>query len=452
MGKCLKIGNAQGFWGDQPGAAARLLSQQPDLDYITMDYLAEVSLSLLAVQKERAPSLGYARDFVEELDLIKTHWKKGSQVKIVVNAGGLNPLGCAQACSEKLKAGDCPPKKIAVVLGDDVLPRFSEGEFPNLDTGQSIESVREKLVSANAYLGADKIVEALDQGADLVITGRVADPSLVVACCVSHFDWSMEDWQKIAQATIAGHLIECGTQVTGGISTNWLEVPNQIAIGYPIVEMESTGEFIITKPEDTGGVVNRQTVTEQLLYEIGDPDRYLSPDAEVSFLGLSLDEDGENRVRVKGGIGRPPPNTYKVSATFRDGYMAEGSVALFGRNVKQKAKLCGEAVLHRVQQAGYTLEHSRVECIGLGDIVPGIVDESDDTELREGIVRICVKDPNREAVDCFTKSVAALVTSGPQGVTGYFQARQKTRQVFGFWPCMIPVDHVQPSIEWVEVA
>lgn len=447
----VKVGNAQGFWGDQPGAAARLLSQQPDLDYITMDYLAEVSLSLLAVQKERAPTLGYARDFVEELELIASHWKNGSKVKVVVNAGGLNPLGCAEACSEKLKVSGCPPKKIAVVLGDDVLSYFDSGEYPNLDTGKSIESIREKLVSANAYLGAEKIVDALNQGADLVITGRVADPSLVVACCVSHFGWSMEDWQKIAQVTIAGHLIECGTQVTGGISTNWLDVPNQIAIGYPVVEIESSGEFILTKPENTGGVVNRQTVTEQLLYEIADPDRYLSPDVEVSFLGLSLDEEGENRVRVKGAIGRPPPDTFKVSATFRDGYIAEGSVALFGRDLKRKADLCGEAVLHRVKQAGYTLEKSRIECIGTGAIVPGVIEETDDAELREGIVRICVKDQRKEAVDCFTKSVAALVTSGAQGVTGYFQARQKARQVFGFWPCTIPVENVQTSIEWVEV-
>ena len=452
MGNVVKIGNAQGFWGDQPGAASRLLSQQPDLDYLTMDYLAEVSLSLLAVQKERAPSLGYARDFVEELEQIIPHWENGSKVKIVVNAGGLNPMGCAEACAEKLKGSRCLPKKIAVVLGDDVLHHLKAGDFPSLDTGEPLEPLRDKLVSANAYLGADMIVQAFDQGADVVITGRVADPSLVVACCAAHFRWSMDDYQKIAQATIAGHLIECGTQVTGGISTSWLEVPDQALMGYPVVEMEASGEFIITKPEGTGGRVNRQTVTEQLLYEIGDPKHYLSPDAEVSFLGLSLIEEGENRVRVTGAIGRPPSEMFKVSATFRDGYMAEGSVALFGRELKKKAQVCGEIVLERVKQAGYRLENSRIECIGTGDVVPGMLEGLDDAELREGILRISVKDSRKEAVDCFTKSVASLVTSGAQGITGYFQARQKTRQVFGFWPCIIPVDLVEPSIRWVEVA
>ena len=452
MKNVIKIGNAQGFWGDQPGAAARLVSQQPDLDFLTMDYLAEVSLSLLAVQKERAPSLGYARDFVDEIDRLIPYWKKGSKVRVVVNAGGLNALGCARACAEKLNKSGCTPKNIAVIGGDDVFSLLKEkGEYRNLDTDEPIDHVRESLVSANAYLGAKSIVEALDQGADLVITGRVADPSLVVACCASHFQWDLNDYEKIAQATVAGHLIECGTQVTGGISTNWLDVPNQAQMGYPVVEMEATGEFVITKPESTGGIVNDQTVKEQLLYEIGDPNCYLSPDVEVSFLGLSLLKEGVNRIRVKGAIGRPPSKFYKVSATYRDGFTAEGTVSMFGTHLKEKAKKCGEAVLQRVQESGYRLEESKIECIGTGDIVRGVMKERPDQELQEGVLRISVKDSRKEAVECFTKFVASLVTSGAQGVTGYFQARQKPRQVFGFWPCLIPLENVSSTVEWVDV-
>jgi len=448
----IKIGNAQGFWGDQAGAAARLLIQQPDLDYLTMDYLAEVSLSLLAVQKERAPTLGYARDFVEEFRGVIRRWEEGSHVKVVVNAGGLNPMGCAQACAELLKESPCLPKKIAVVIGDDVLDELKKGDdFPNLDTGESLETVKDRLVSANAYLGASSIAEALDQGADLVITGRVADPSLVVGCCASHFKWKFDEYHKLAQATVAGHLIECGTQVTGGISTQWTAIEDQANLGYPVVEMKEDGDFVITKPDRTGGFVNEQTVKEQLLYEIGDPDKYLSPDVEVSFLELSLSDEGEDRVGVTGAIGRPPPDTYKVSATFRDGFAAEGTVALFGTQLREKASLSGQIVFERVRQLGFALENTLCECIGLGDVVKGVIEEGDDRALREGMLRLSVRDSRKEAVECFAKAIAPLVTSGPQGVTGYFQARPKARPVFGFWPCQIPVDRVATDLKWVEV-
>jgi hypothetical protein len=453
MKEIIKIGNAQGFWGDQAGAAAELLSKQPDLDFLTMDYLAEVSLSLLAMQKERAPTLGYARDFVEELRRIIPYWENGSRVKVVVNAGGLNPIGCANACLDVLRGSRCLPKKIGVVSGDDVLSVVQEGGgFPNLDTGQLIDAVRPSLVSANAYLGSAPIIEALRKGADIVITGRVADPSLTAACAAWHFEWGLDDYDKLAQATIAGHLIECGTQVTGGISTNWLCVPDPGNMGYPVVEIRSDGEFVITKPEGTGGVVNEQTVKEQLLYEIGDPDHYLSPDVEVSFLQLQMTEDAPNRMRISGGIGRPPPSAYKVSATYRDGYMAEGTVALFGRQLYAKAQKCGQAVQERVKRAGFELEKFHIECIGTGDVVPGVIPRPSERELREGVLRLSAKDSRKEAVDCFAKSIAPLVTSGSQGVTGYFRSRPKTQQVFGFWPCVVPVLSVHPIIEMMEVS
>lgn len=452
MKKVVKIGNSQGFWGDQAGAGAALLSQQPDLDFLTMDYLAEVSLSLLAVQKERAPSLGYARDFIQELSLLIPFWEKGSQVKVVANAGGLNPLGCACACVEVLKDSSCLPKKIAVVLGDDVLPLVkTEGNYPNLDTGEAIDAIRENLVSANAYLGAKPIVEALNQGADIVITGRVADPSLTAACSAAYFQWDLMDYDKIAQATVAGHLIECGTQATGGISTNWLSVPSPEKMGYPVVEIEAFGDFVITKPQNSGGVVNEQTVKEQLMYEIGDPDHYLSPDVDLSLLKLKLEPISQNRVKISGAIGRPPPKEYKASVAYRDGYTAEAMVALFGTDLKKKAYRAGEIVVERVKRAGFNLENVNIECIGSGDIVKGVVPQVPDRILREGMLRICVKDSRKDAVDCFTKSIAPLVTSGAQGITGYFKARPKVQQVFGFWPCLIERRHAAPRVEFLEV-
>ncbi len=450
MKSMIRIGNAGGFWGDSIGAPARLVAQQPNLDYLTMDYLAEVSMSILAIQREKNSNLGYAADFVEQIRSLIPFWQKGGGFKVVVNAGGLNPLGCAQAVSEILKNANLRIK-IGVVTGDDVFTLLSgEEDFTNLDTGESLDGIRASLVSANAYLGAKPIVEALNQGANIVITGRTADPSLTVACCVHHFQWKWNEYDKIANATVAGHLIECGTQVTGGICTNWLDIPDPINIGYPIVEMNGDSSFIITKPVNTGGWVNEQTVKEQLLYEIGDPDNYISPDAKVSFLSLNLSEDGKDRIKMSGAKGQPPPSTYKVSATYRAGYMAEGMLTFFGSKVHQKAHICGEVVLQRVKNAGFDLERSNVECIGSGDVLPGVMPFSPIWDLKEGVLRISVADSRKEAVECFTKELAPLVTSGAQGITGYVGGRPKVRRVFGFWPCLIDVERVKATVSILE--
>ncbi len=445
----LKIGNAQGFWGDSVGAAARLAAQDPTLDYITLDYLAEVTLSLMAMQKERIPSLGYATDFIDELRLLVPFWQKGSKLKVVANAGGLSPLACARAAAAALQAAGCPIKKIGVVYGDNVLDLIkSGGDYPNLDTGESIDRLRDSLCSANAYLGAAPIAEALNKGADIVITGRVADPSLVTACCLSNFGWAPNDYDKIAQATVAGHLIECGVQATGGISTNWLLVPELSSLGFPVIEMEKDGSFVLTKPAGTGGLVNEEIVKEQLLYELGDPGQYLSPDATVSLLSLKLEAVGENRIRVLEAKGSAPPPTLKVSATYRDGYMAEGVLTFFGRHIVEKAKRAGEIVLERVENSGFSLQETRIECLGTGAVAPGVVAAS---EVLEVVLRVSVKDQRKEAVERFAKEIAPLVTGGPQGTTGYFSGRPKVKRVFGFWPCLIPVEQVFPLLELIEV-
>src|SRR4051794_11912563 len=302
----LRIGNACGFWGDAPDAPARLVAQAPDLDYLTLDYLAEVSMSILARQRERRPELGYPADFIDVVRSLAPFWREGRRVRVVTNAGGLNPAGCARAAAEVLRAGGCTGLKIGVVSGDDVLPVLrkaagrpaSADAFAHLETGAPIGAVDALFTTANAYLGAAPLVEALAAGADLVITGRVADPSLTVAPCLHHFGWRPEDWDRLAGATVAAHLIECGTQVTGGISTDWLTLPADRDIGYPIVEVAADGSCVVTKPAGTGGRVDERAIKEQLLYEIADPANYLSPDCTVSFLTLRVEDQGNDRIRV----------------------------------------------------------------------------------------------------------------------------------------------------------
>ncbi len=454
MNNIVRIGNAQGFWGDSPGAAARLAQQQPDLDYLTLDYLAELSLSIMAIQREKDPSMGYARDFVEVVRSLTPLWKKGSQLKIVTNAGGLNPLACAQACQRLLQQERLPQIRIGVVSGDDLLSLMKTNpqnhSFENLETHESLIAIQEKLVTANAYLGAKPIVQALSMGAHIVITGRTADPSLTVAPCAAHFNWSLDDdYDRLAGATIAGHLIECGTQVTGGISTDWLQMPDPAHLGFPIVEVDANGDCVITKPLNTGGKVTINTVKEQLLYEVGDPDHYLSPDATVSFLSLTLKEVGENRIHISGAKGNPPPPSYKVSATYRDGFKAEAYLAIFGVDAQTKARRCGEIILQRVREAGYDLQRTIIECLGAGAIAPGVVSSAPSMEC---VLRIAAADSRQEALDCFAKEIAPMVTSGPQGVSGYSSGRPHIRPVFGYWPCLVARDQISPIVQILEAS
>ena len=447
----VRIGNAQAFWGDSPDAPARLMSQQPDLDFLTLDYLAEVSLSILALQREKDPAAGYARDFIGVLKSLVPFWKKGSRVRVVCNAGGLNPEGCALACVEALKAAGCGHLKVFVVSGDDVLPVLGKDPgaalYRNLETGESMARIAGRLVAANAYLGARPIAEALQSGADIVVTGRVADPSLTVGPCMAHLGWTWEDWDKLASATVAGHLIECGTQVTGGILTGWMELGEVGQIGFPFVEMEAGGSFVITKPDNTGGEVSLRTVKEQLLYEVGDPDQYLSPDVTVSFLNVSLNPVGEDRIAVCSARGRAPTDSYKVSAAYRDGFKSHGLLTVFGRDAAEKARRCGEIVLQRLEMSGAKPERSLIECLGAGASVAGVGNGASKSNLMEAVLRVSVADPRRDVVERFTRELAPLITSGPQGVTGYAAGRPKVQEVFGYWPCLIAKTQVKPVVK-----
>ncbi len=459
MKPIIRVGNAQAFWGDKPSAAYDLLRQEPELDYLTMDYLAEVSMSILASQRERDSKLGYAQDFVHVVRSLADYWASGGRCRLIANAGGLNAMACAVACRDALQSHGCRSLKIGVVSGDDVLQILkisggSDVEFKNLDNGHSLSEIQGRIVTSNAYQGCTGIVDALNAGADIVITGRVADPSMVVGACVHAFDWRLDDWSRLAGATVAGHLLECGTHATGGIATDWLSIPNITNLGFPIAEIDSEGEFVLTKSQSAGGTVSEATVKEQLVYEIGDPGNYISPDVQVSFLGLQLQPVGVDRIRVSGAIGSKAPSTLKVSSTFRDGYRACGTLTIIGVDAVAKAKRCGSIILKRLDHLGCRFRDSIIECLGNAEsvLVKSSSKSSDliEQELTEVVLRIAVESDNKSDVDQFTRELMPMVTAGPQGTTGYAEGRPRTHEVFRYWPCLINRDFAKPVVEMIE--
>jgi hypothetical protein len=371
-------------------------------------------------------------------------------LKIITNAGGMNAFGCAaKACSVLERAG-LKGIGVAAVVGDDLFPTLGElrnqGEsLVNLDTREDFSLVRDRLVSANAYLGARPICEALSEGARIVITGRVADASLTVAPAAFEFGWRWDDWHKLAGATVAGHLIECGAQATGGLWCNY-QSTDLADVGYPIAAINPEGAFRLTKTPDSGGAVNSETVLEQLFYEIGDPAAYLTPDVVADFSQIDIGETGKDEVKVSGARGLPATSTYKASMAYRDGYMASGSLTLVGPDALAKARACGVMIRKRLERAGALPKHFLVECLGAGETVPGLPR----CEPPEVVVRVGARDPQRSVIDRFTKEFAPLVTSGPPGVTGYATGRPPVREVFAFWPALVRKDLVTAAVHLME--
>jgi hypothetical protein len=446
--RALRIGNGCGFWGDSVDAPI-LLAEQGRLDYLTLEYLAELTMSILALQKQKNPQAGYAHDFLEVLGRLGPLLQQQPGLKIITNAGGMNPAACAAEARKVLGQVGLEGYKIGVVSGDDLLPQLDAlldagHPFTNLDTGKSLAEVRRKVVSANVYFGARPIVAALQAGAQIVITGRVADASLTVAPALHEFGWKWEDWQRLGAATVAGHLIECGAQATGGLWTHWAEAPDLANVGYPIAEFREDGEFRLTKPTNTGGRVNRETVTEQLLYEVGDPAAYLTPDVVADFTSVELHEEAKDVVRVRTARGKPATDSYKVSIAYRDGYTASGTLAIFGENAAQKARISGQMILERLKRAGCTFARSHIECIGANAVVPGVVPPP--ASQYEVMLRVAVHDPNRAAIDRFSKEFAPLVTSGLPATTGYTTGRPQVREVFAYWPALLAKTAVQPVV------
>lgn len=437
--KPIRIANGAGFWGDNLDAPVSL-AKSGEIDVLTLEYLAELTLAILAHQRTKDPHAGYVRDLPDLLPRIAPDLAANSGLSIVTNAGGLNPRACARKCGAILEAAGLGTLRLAVVSGDDVLPELarwaSEGiDLSHMETGEPITKVLDRFVSANAYLGARPIAEACSNDARLVITGRVADASLTLGPALAHFEWSWDDLSKIAGASVAGHLIECGAQVTGGLWHRWDEVEHPEEIGYPIAIVEADGSCVITKPTGSGGIVNVANVAEQLVYEIDDPTCYRTPDIDVDLTTVELIQDGPNRVKVTGASGVPPSGKLKVAAVYRDGWMASGMIVLASRVAVRNAMSVGQLILDRVKRAGYELAETLIEPLGAGAIAPGVL--STDASLVEVVLRVTVRDPRREAVERFCREFAPLVTSGPPGIAGYASGRPECRPAFAYWPTLI---------------
>jgi len=452
--KTVLVANGQGFWGDSILGPVRLVREGP-LDYLTLDYLAEVTMSIMQKQRSRDPSAGYATDFVRMVERILPELlQKG--IRVVANAGGVNPHACKDALLEVLRRGGARGMKVAVIEGDDILPRLDEllaaGErFDNMDTGEPLAGVRERVTSANVYLGAFPVAEALAEGAQIVIAGRVTDPGLVLGPLVHEFGWRPSDHDRLAAGTIAGHIVECGPQCTGGNYTDWREVESLALVGYPIVEASADGSFVVTKHPGTGGMVTADSVRHQLVYEMGDPHRYLTPDVVADFTSFELVDLGGDRVQVRGARGSPPTDTYKVSISYRDGWKALGQLTVSGPEALEKARLCSAIVWERLAFDGVEFPDSDklVEYVGANVCHAGI-DVGPPFDPPEIVLRLGVKGRDRDKIERFGMEIAPLVTSGPPGVTGFAGGRPKPAEIIGFWPALVSKARIETRVSVFE--
>ncbi len=419
MSKVIRIGGASGFWGDSSVGAPQLV-KLGNVDYLVFDYLAELTMSILAAARAKDPSQGYATDFVDVTlkAILKDVVAQG--IRVISNAGGVNPLACAQAI--RALAGEQGLNlKVAVVEGDDVMalvPRLRDEGVTELQSGLPLPP---KLLTANAYLGALPIRNALDAGAQIVITGRCVDSAVTLGALMHEFAWSAHDYDRLAAGSLAGHIIECGCQATGGLHTDWESVPDWAHMGYPIIECHSDGSFVVTKPEGTGGLVNAAVVAEQMLYEIGDPQRYLLPDVTCDFSQVRIEPSGEQRVDVRGARGLAPGPSYKVSSTYLDGFRCTAQLTIVGFDAVRKARRTADAILERTREMFRErglADYSRTNIVVLGSEKSNFGPTARIAGLREAVLRVAVMHPQKAALDLFAREIAPAGTSWSPGTTG----------------------------------
>ncbi len=447
--KTTRIGNGQGFWGDNVDAPVAVL-RGGEIDYIGMDYLAEVTLSIMMRQKLKNPERGYATDFIDFVgEVLPELHERG--VRVITNAGGLNPQACREKIFEVAREHGLKGVRVGIVEGDDLLARLrglidAGHPMKNMDTGLPLKPHIEQMSSANAYLGAGPVVEALRQDALIVLCGRVTDTALTLAPLMHEFGWAEDDWDRLAAGTIAGHVLECGPQCTGGNFSRFWEIPDLWNVGYPVIETREDGTFTVTKHEGTGGMVTTETVAEQLVYEMGDPGEYLTPDVTADFTTIRLAQEGKDRVGVSGIRGRPKTPFLKVSASYLAGYKTSGQLTVAGPRAVEKAKLCAEIVWKRLERAGvhFEEEQKETEILGTGACLPGIAKVPSDPE--EVVLRLAVWDKDRLRVERFGKELAPLVTAGPPGVTGFAGGRPKPQTVVAYWPALLAREEVEAHL------
>ncbi len=449
----VRVAGGQGFWGDMLTAPIDQVRKGP-IDYLMLDYLAEVTMSILQKQRARNAEAGFARDYVELIREILPDCVE-KDIKVLSNAGGVNVLGCAEAIRDVARELGHKGVKIGVITGDDVMPNLQEFldrgiEINNMDTGEPLADILDQVQSANVYIGAKPLVEALDQGARIIVGGRLTDTGLTLAPLMHEFGWSFDDWDQVATGTIAGHIIECGGQCSGGnCQFDWQNIPDLADIGYPIIEAYPNGEFVVTKHENTGGIVSIPSVKEQLLYEMGDPHSYITPDVVADFTTINLEDDGKNRVRVKGIKGNPSTDSYKISIAYSAGWKSVGTLVYSYPNAYEKAQAADQILRKRLKNLGLEFDVILTEFVGV-NATHGHLAGEPPKDIPEVQLRIGVRGQNQEDVVRFTKEIAPLILTGPPSVTGFAGGRPKVEEIMAYFPALIPKDLIETKVEIIE--
>ncbi|MDQ3907867.1 MAG: DUF1446 domain-containing protein [Acidobacteriota bacterium] len=455
MREKIRIASGQGFWGDLLDAPVRQV-EGGEIDYLMLDYLAEVTMSIMQKQRARDPRAGYARDFVPLMREILPRCVE-RDIRVTANAGGVNPPACAEAVAEVARElGLGGRLKIGIVVGDDIMARIDELlsrglELRNMDTGEPLSAVRDRIQSANVYLGAQPLVEALARGSRVVVTGRATDTGLTLAPLVHEFGWRADDWDRLAAGTIAGHIIECGAQASGGnCQYEWQSIPDLANVGFPIVEASPDGTFVVTKHEGTGGRVSVPSIKEQLVYEMGDPHEYITPDCVADFTTIRLEDAGRDRVRVFGIKGKPATEFYKVSISYSAGFKAVGTLVYAWPDAYAKARAADQILRARLERLGLKFDLVHTEFVG-ANATHGALAGEPRADAPEVQLRVGVRGPDRADVERFTKEIAPLILTGPPAVTGFAGGRPKVEEIVAYWPALIPKKEIEPRVEVLEV-
>lgn len=452
-GRVVRVASGQGFWGDWQ-EAPKLQVRRGPIDYLMLDYLAEITMSIMQKQRVKDPAAGYARDFVPLILDLATDLVDGG-VRVITNAGGVNPAACRDALVAGLAdVKTSRPLRIAIVTGDDLMGRIDDlldagHELRNMETGAPLSDVRDRVYAANAYIGMTPILEALRAGADIVVTGRSTDTALTYGPLVHEFGWAEDDWDRIAAGVVAGHINECGAQAAGGNTLFDWENVDLATPGYPIIEAAEDGTLVVTKHSDLGGRVTWATVTEQLVYEMGDPADYITPDCVADFGTVRVADMGGDRVRVTGVTGGPRTDLLKVSMAYHAGFKAIGSLTYAGPAALAKARRADEVLRARLDRAGLEFDEVRTEFIGAGACL-GLEPGPAAADLPEVGLRVGVRAPDRSSVEAFTREIAPLILAGPPSVTGFAGGRPRVQEVMAYWPALIDRTAVEGELR-VEV-
>jgi hypothetical protein len=452
--RTLRIACGQGFWGDRLDAPVEQVRRGP-IDVLMLDYLAEVTMSILQKQKARDPSQGYARDFVPLLEeIFPDIVEKG--IRVISNAGGVNIAGCRDGLVEAARAAGVSGRaRVGTVTGDDILERLPDliaagHELANMDDGRPLSEVLDLVESANAYIGAVPIVDALARDATVIVTGRSTDTALTYAPMIHAFGWAWDDWDRIAHGIVAGHINECGAQASGGnCLVGWETIPDLADVGYPIVEASAEGPFVLTKHAGTGGRISPAIVKEQILYEMGNPAEYITPDGVADFTTIRLDADGPDRVRVHGIKGGPRTGQLKVSISYRAGFKAVGTLVYAWPDAVAKAQKADAVLRERLARLGLAFDEIRTEYVGW-NATHGPLAGPPPPDLPEVELRVAVKSLEKAPVERFSREIAPLILSGPPSVTGFAGGRPRVQEIVAYWPALIDRAAIEPGIE-VEV-